>query len=159
MSYEAIAAGYNRLYGEEQLKKAGLIRNCVRVKKTDLLLDVGCGTGIGSSLFSCNKIGIDPSPKLLLRAAMPAVKGRAEKLPFGCMFDIVISVTAIHNFRNPEKGILEMKRVLKRNGTAAITVLKKSAKHHNICALIRKHFIVKKEVDEGKDTIYFCKRA
>lgn len=160
MDYDSLARSYDSLYGEEQLKKANLIKKNISVKKTHLLLDVGCGTGIVSSVFSCNKIGIDPSAKLIKQALMPTIKGNAENLPFGNeTFDFVLCVTAIHNFNDQEKGILEMKRVLKKKGTLVISSLKKSEKFKKIDELIRKHLLVGNETSEEKDRIYFCKKS
>ncbi len=159
MDYDKIAKGYNELYGAEQLKKAKAIKKCLKVKKSDRMLDVGCGTGISSSVFNCRKIGIDPSARLLKQAKIKTIKGKAEKMPFrDNEFDIVICVTAIHNFSNPKKGIEEMKRVLKDKGKIAVTLLKKSSKFSKISALIKENLKIRKIVDEGKDAIYFCSR-
>ena len=46
--YDNISKSYNQLYGEEQKKKLDIIKDCVHVKKSYKLLDVGCGTGISS---------------------------------------------------------------------------------------------------------------
>ena len=62
--YNKISKGYNELYKEEQLKKLGIIKNNIKIKNGDLLLDVGCGTGLSSD-FGCKVIGIDNSLELL----------------------------------------------------------------------------------------------
>lgn len=159
MDYDKIANGYDELYGEEQLRKAEIISKNIKVKKNDKLLDIGCGTGIASSAFDCEKIGIDSSVELLKQASMPVVEGNAEQLPFNDEeFDIIICVTAIHNFSDPEKAINEMDRVVKNDGKIIITLLKKSAKFNNIDELIRKKLKVKKIIMEEKDAIYFCEK-
>ena len=62
--YDSIAPGYDELYAEEQRIKLGIIKENLDIKTNDLLLDVGCGTGLSSD-FDCEVIGIDPSMELL----------------------------------------------------------------------------------------------
>jgi len=141
MKYNDIAKSYDKLYGEEQIKKVKLILENISIKKTDWLLDVGCGTGVSTSLFECNKIGIDPSEKLIFQAVkrIPAIIGKGEELPFNDgIFDIVVCITAIHNFEDYKKGISEMKRVCKEGGRIIITLLKKSEKFEEIKKAIEK---------------------
>ena len=61
--YNSIAKGYDELYSEEQEIKHRIIKENLKIKNTDLLLDVGCGTGLLD--FNCNTIGMDPSFELL----------------------------------------------------------------------------------------------
>ena len=119
--YDHIAAGYEELHREEQEKKIALVKKFVKAKEADLLLDVGCGTGITSN-FPCRVVGIDPSEKLLERFKAPlakkaeAVLAAAEDIPFRAeYFDIVISITALQNFDDAEQGLKEMHRVGKKN--------------------------------------------
>jgi ubiquinone/menaquinone biosynthesis C-methylase UbiE len=150
--YDKIADGYDELHKEEQLKKARIIKDSLDIKKTDYLLDVGTGTGFALELFDCRKVGIDPSPKLLKKARTPVIKGKAESLPFpDKIFDIVISITAIHHFDDIEKGLKEMKRVAKDK--VAFSLLKKSKKFEDIKKLIKKNFKIEKEINEGKDLV------
>ena len=141
---------YNLLRTQEQLKKTKIILSELGNHRT---LDVGCGTGISSCLFS-DIMGIDPSEPLLSENPYPHIKGIAEELPFkNEEFEQVISITAIHNFNNIEKGLKEIKRVGKKYG---LSVLKRSAKFDEIKQLINKHFTIKKEIDEGIDVIFIC---
>ncbi len=164
--YDKIAKGYDGLHKEEQLNKLRIIKNHIKLNKSTKLLDVGCGTGISSD-FDCHVVGIDPSIELIKiarkkekkknktkKSKKTFIKGKAEQLPFGRNeFDIVISITAIHNFTNIEKGLKEMKRVGKKK--FIITILKKSKKLPKIKRLIKKHFNIKKKIQETKDIIYF----
>ncbi|HDD70792.1 MAG TPA: methyltransferase domain-containing protein [Candidatus Woesearchaeota archaeon] len=159
MDYDSISTGYDELYGEEQIKKAELILQNIYVRKTDWLLDVGCGTGISTELFECNKIGIDPSERLVCQAVkrIPAIIGKGEELPFNdAVFDVVICITAIHNFDDYRKGISEMKRVCRKNGRIIITILKKSKKAEEIKKFAKEKLIIEKEVEEEKDLILIC---
>jgi len=152
--YDKISKGYNELHGEEQLKKVNIILNNIRLKKSDKLLDVGCGTGLYLDLFKCDITGVDPSEELLKQCSHKTIKSSAERLPFkDNSFDWVISITAIHNFKDIEKSLEEIKRVGKKK--FVFSVLKKSKKFDYISNLIRKKFKIKKIVIEEKDIIFF----
>ncbi len=155
MHYDAIAKGYNELYEQEQLNKLSIIKNNIKINKDTKILDVGCGTGI-SSKFDCFVIGVDPSIGLIKQNNYQKIIGIAETLPFkNNSFDYVISVTAIHNFKNIKKSINEIKRVGKEN--FVFSVLKKSKKFEFIKNSIQKNFNIEKVIEECKDTIFFCK--
>mgnify|MGYP001573398351 CR=1 FL=1 len=153
--YNQISKGYDELYGEEQLKKLGIIKSSLDIKNNDLLLDIGCGTGI-SSEFNCKVIGVDPSIELLKQNKKIGVNSIAENLPFkDSIFNFVISVTAIHNFDNVKKSLEEMKRVGKNN--FVFSVLKKSGKFDEIKNSIKKYFKIDGIIEEDKDMIFFCR--
>lgn len=150
--YDSIAEGYDELHKEEQLKKIRIIKDNLKIKKSDFLLDVGTGTGFALDMFNCKKIGIDPSPKLLKKANSKVIKGKAEALPFpDKTFDIVMSITAVHHFDDIKKGLKEIRRVAKDR--VAFSLLKKSSKLKEIKNLIDTFFKIKKEIDEDKDLI------
>jgi ubiquinone/menaquinone biosynthesis C-methylase UbiE len=158
--YKLIAKGYDELYGEEQKIKHRIIKENLGIKNTDLLLDVGCGTGISD--FDCKIIGIDPSIELLQQnkdevknKKIKKILARAENMPFkDNVFDKVISVTSMHNFGNIEKGIKEIKRVGKK--IFAFSILKKSSKFDFIEKTIKNNFNIKKIIDGKKDWIFIC---
>ena len=159
--YDEISSGYEELHKEEQIKKVSLIKNYLKVKASDKLLDVGCGTGLTTESWDCKRYGVDPAPKLLERARqkdkIEYKLAPAEKIPYpDGFFDIVISITAIQNFEDIEKGLKEIKRVGKNK--FVLSFLKKSSKKDMIDKLIRKLFKVKEVVEEEKDMIYFCRR-
>ena len=148
------------MHREEQLKKVELIKNYLKVKDSDKLLDVGCGTGLTTEPWDCKRYGVDPAPKLLERArgkeGIEYKLAPAEKIPYpGNFFDVVISITAIQNFQDIEEGLREIKRVGKNK--FVLSFLKKSTKKDLIDGLIRKLFKVEKVIEEDKDLIYFCK--
>lgn len=152
--YDEIAEGYEELHKEEQLKKVDIIARAIKVKKDDLLLDVGCGTGITTRLWNCKRIGLDSAIKLLKRAVNGFyVNAEAEHIPFkDKSFDIVISVTAVQNFNDVGRGLKEIKRVAKDR--IVISVLKRSEKFDRIKRLIKDSFNIEKEIDEDKDVIF-----
>ncbi len=149
MEYED-ADLYNTLRTEEQLAKTRILRRELGDHKT---LDVGCGTGISSSLFS-DVVGIDPKQTLLDANPYPHVRASAEEIPFGDNeFEVVIAVTSIHNFSDIKKGLDEMKRVGKRFG---FSLLNASKRTKECISMIQERFIVDKIIDEQTDTIIIC---
>ncbi len=165
--YDEISDGYEELHREEQLKKIALIKKHLKVNPKEKLLDVGCGTGLTTTAWQCIRYGVDPALKLLAKAQQKESKHKnskagvkytlasAEYLPFrDNEFDIVISITAIQNFQNIEKGLREIKRVGKNK--FVLSFLKKSLKKGLIDGLIRKIFKVTNLLEEEKDLIYFC---
>src|SRR3989338_977682 len=133
MDYNTISKSYDSLYKEEQLKKLNLISKILKVKKSDKLLDIGCGTTISTNYFKCISIGIDPSLELLKLGKGKRIHASAESLPFkDKSFDIILAVTSIHNFSNVDKAIEEIKRVSNDNARIVITLLRKSNKFDEI---------------------------
>jgi ubiquinone/menaquinone biosynthesis C-methylase UbiE len=159
--YNTIAPGYEELHEKEQLKKLNLISQYIKPEPNDRLLDVGCGTGISTRFWKCKRAGIDPAQQAVRIAQKRDPDGNyliasAENIPFpDKSFDLVISITAVHNFKNPEKGLSEIKRVAK--GRVVLSVLKKSARFSQIKSLIKKLFAIEKELEEDKDIIFIGK--
>jgi ubiquinone/menaquinone biosynthesis C-methylase UbiE len=156
--YDEIATGYEELHKEEQLKKIELIKKYFRVKKAYRLLDVGCGTGLTTEPWNCIRYGIDPSKKLLDRARhKDEIKYKlasAENIPYeDHFFDIVISITAIQNFDDIEKGLKEIKRVGKEK--FILSFLKKSPKRYIIEDLIEKIFDAKEFIEIQENQRFF----
>jgi ubiquinone/menaquinone biosynthesis C-methylase UbiE len=155
--YAQIAQGYEELHREEQLGKLKHVLERLPYQKTDKLLDAGCGTGLSSLLFTCRKFGIDPTFELLQQAKqrMPVVQGVAEQLPFkDNSMDIVICLTALHNFADPQRALLEMKRVC--TGRFAISILKRAKAFDHLMRLVSETFTVKEMLEDPKDIILFC---
>ena len=156
--YDSISKGYEELHREEQLKKLEVIKKFLEISPQYKLLDVGCGTGLTTSCWKCKCYGLDPSKKLLAKAKakyknITFKQAPAEELPFkDNFFDVVISVTAIQNFQDIEKGLLEIKRVGKDK--FVLTFLKKSKKKLKIDRLIKKYFKIKNIIEEDYDLIY-----
>lgn len=93
--------------------------NCSRTA-SQTILDVGFGNGsftqAVSARFPCSKItAIDISiPKLFSSGNITFIKGNVEQLPFDSQsFDLVFSVLSLHHWKEKNKGINEIYRVLK----------------------------------------------
>ena len=153
--YKLISPGYDELYEEEQKIKLNIIKDNLKIKNSDVLLDVGCGTGMSSD-FECEVIGIEPSLELLKQNKNNnKILAKAENMPFkDKVFNKVISITSIHNFDDIGKGIREIKRVGKTD--FAFSILKKSKNFGIIEMEIKKNFKINKIIDGKKDWVYIC---
>jgi len=93
------------------------------------ILHVGCGDAMHTTKLGLRGIvgvGLDPSPQMLAQAAesvavhkvpVHLVRGIAETLPFhDNSFDRVLCESAIDHFADPQLGMREMARVLRRDG-------------------------------------------
>lgn len=155
--YNQISEGYEELHKEEQLKKLEIISKYIKPKKTELLLDVGCGTGLTVERWNCIRVGADPAIGLLEKAKLKNknifyINSEAENLSFkDSSFDFVISITAMQNFHNIQKGIKEIKRVGRKR--FVLSALKRSGKIEEIKKIVNRTFKVKKIIEEDKDLI------
>jgi len=92
------------------------------------ILEVGCGPGDFAALISGRRIlCVDPSEKLLAAARERLGKkaefkqGEAENLPIDAdIFDRVFCSFSFRDFRDKEKGLREIFRVLRRDGILVI---------------------------------------
>ena len=97
----------------------------------DKLLDVGCGSGLFSSLArakGADVTGIDASAALLELAkernpAISFLTGEMEDLPFAdSAFDVVCGFNSIQYAESVKHALIEAKRVLKEKGKLAIMI-------------------------------------
>jgi ubiquinone/menaquinone biosynthesis C-methylase UbiE len=102
----------------------------------DLVLDIGCGSGVSLDLArqaGAVVYGVDPSPAMVSRAArrVPQAilrQGSAEKLEFADgQFTHVWTISSFHHWADTEKGIAEAFRVLGDRGTFLIVESKLKA--------------------------------
>jgi len=111
-----------------------LIMNLLKPKRSEAILDAGCGTGVftvdilasGSSV-----VGLDLSLPMLARAGrkldrlpFQRVLGDIVCLPFmESSFDKVVSVTALEFIEDAKEAVGEMFRVTQRGGTIVVASL------------------------------------
>lgn len=160
--YDEIAPGYDELHKQEQLNKLNYILAKLPsdfLSDVETVLDVGCGTGVSSDFFAEMGLkvkGIDPSKGLIEQnktGKSELIKASAENIPFeDNKFDLVVSFTAIQNFDDLEKGLLEMRRVGKVK--FILTFLKTVEKSSDINIKIQEIFDVKEFCTDDKDKYY-----
>lgn len=86
------------------------------------VLDLGCGPGRGLGLLKeagYRPVGGDFSPRMVHRARARhpgVVRLDAIRLPFGPVFDGIVSTNAFHHFPDAEESLREMRRVLRPGG-------------------------------------------
>ncbi len=149
--YSDIASGYDRLHGEEQLKKLRLIGKHFKPKAP--LLDIGAGTGIAINFFNVDGVALDPSEGLLNQYGGKKVIGSAESIPLpDKAFNSVVSLTALHHVKDIDKAIREIKRVSKDGCDYAFSILKKAKNFNELKSKLELNFDLI-EIDEEKDLI------
>ena len=110
--------------------------NLVKEAKPKTILDIATGTGdLAINLVGTGAkriVGLDISPGMLavgkdkvaerkLQETIEMVIGDSENLPFeDKSFDAVTVAFGVRNFENLEKGLVEINRVLKPNGTFVV---------------------------------------
>jgi len=135
-SLEFHKARYGGEFAFDELRWAR-IRPCVRMVGAErrrlgrplAVLDVGCGDGTASTLFSegGNKVfGVDLVPEFVARAKERGIEAQVadvskDPLPFGAAaFDVVYAGALIEHLYNPEFFLGECRRVLKEGGVVIL---------------------------------------
>jgi SAM-dependent methyltransferase len=107
--------------------------NRLEIEPGERILDLGCGTGVLIQRLlqvtpEIQVFGIDPCAEMLeiakqkLPESVDLKVSSADNLPFPSnYFDVVVSTSAFHYFRDPSQALQEAKRILKRNGRLVIT--------------------------------------
>lgn len=148
--YDKIARIYNALYGREQKLKFKEVLKVLNVGNSNIILDVGCGTGL---LFNHIKnsarliVGVDLSLmnlKIALRRIKEGklnnillIRADADFLPFkNGVFDKVFAITLLQNMPNPTLTIHEILRVARDDSILILTGLKKFFSKDNFSRLL-----------------------
>jgi SAM-dependent methyltransferase len=130
--YGRLAEEYDRRWARYvQASVAGTLARIDLAGVRDAL-DVGCGTGAllerAARAHPGGYVGVDLSSDMLgaarrkLGSRVGLVAGSAAALPFRSLaFDLVVSTSALHHWRDPDAALAEMRRVLRPGGRVAIT--------------------------------------
>lgn len=175
--YDRLANAYETLYRDEQILKIKLALEAIQMGSSDIVLDVGCGTGflfdyIGNLVDLI--VGVDMSPVLLKvaanrykcqsnRSSVCLVRVDADYLPFsGKVFDKVFVFTLLQNIVDPNKALREMVRVARSGSTIVVTGLKKSFSEEGfknilIRAGLKSTVLISRE--QAKDVIAVCRKV
>ena len=116
-------------------KRSRFIFEEIEKRKPKIILDIGCGRGFYIKSLSFYKFpkkifGIDINEKYLLEAKkncqdkrITIKKGSIYSLPYpNNYFDFIICSELLEHLNDDKRGLKELNRVLKKNGTIAITV-------------------------------------
>jgi SAM-dependent methyltransferase len=115
------------------------------------VLDVACGTGYGTAMLDA--VGVDLSLEALRYARRhPAryVAADAARLPFGRVFDSVVSFETIEHVPDPARFVEECARVLKPGGLFLVSTpnrdlwsprSSKPLQRHHVKEFTRKEFL------------------
>ena len=102
------------------------------LEAVDILLDIGCGNGKAARLAAeiCTSgkvVGIDPTTAMIRIARKTTDEnytnlefrtGCAEKIPYPHeSFSIAIAINSLHHWQDYKKGLLEVDRVLRPDGS------------------------------------------
>jgi len=135
--YDLTAHLYDMQYAEEQTAKIEAAVNSENLEKCNMVLDVGCGTGLLFDYVADRAkaiVGLDISRRILFQAKERAKKfpnthlilADADNMPLKeNIFDYAFAVTLIQNMPNPLKTLNEVKRVTVEAAVFVVTGLKK----------------------------------
>ncbi len=135
--YDATAHIYTMRYAEEQTAKIEVALDRTRIEEENVILDAGCGTGLLYDHITHRgetTVGLDISKRILLQAKKRTKKMRnahliladVDNIPIkDKIFSHVFAITLLQNVPNPNKTLLEIKRVAKEDAFLIITGLKK----------------------------------
>jgi ubiquinone/menaquinone biosynthesis C-methylase UbiE len=159
--YDQTAWIYDQRYREIQEEKYRTLLSKIAFKKTDLILDAGCGTGILLEKITQKHtaVGLDFSKKML-RIARSKIKSsnliRADlnSLPFkDKVFSKILGVTVMQNIEHPQIVVREIARTLKKKGLTALSTLKKKSTKKEIQELVENAGLKAKEIYEVSEDI------
>ena len=167
--YNKTSKTYDLLHREEQTRKYKAVLRAFYTLKDHWILDVGSGTGLLVEVADPGSyiIGVDCS-KSMLRQAKRKYGNRqdflcvdADHLPFDeRTFDTIFSFTLLQNMPDPEKTIVEMRRVAKEGSEIVLSATKKAFTEASfLCLLNEKKLVMSKFIDdeELKDYVLVCK--
>ncbi len=123
--YDKTAKHYNKRYTEAQFLKYSVLDS---LNIEELVLDLGCGTGLLATHLKRSVVGIDLSFEMCkLVKQEKVVCGDIDFLPFkDKTFSSVLSFTVLQNLPKIDLTIREIKRVAKSNSLLVLTILKKA---------------------------------
>ena len=149
--YDYSSDAYDTLYRDEQeakIRTALSTLENVPAEKLDLVLDVGCGTGLlfRHIIERANLlVGLDMSRNLLEKASIKIsckaalILADADHMPFTeGSFGTVFAITLLQNMPDMNVTLREIDRVAKRNALIIATGLKKSFEKREFLTLLRK---------------------
>ncbi|HAX47882.1 MAG TPA: methyltransferase domain-containing protein [Ignavibacteria bacterium] len=120
----------NRLFRFIENKRIRVLITEADIRPDDNVLEVGCGAGHILERINCGRLtGIDISPVQIQRAKArlgskaKLIEAEGERLPFPDQsFERILCTEVFEHVLEPEKLLIEMKRVLKDDGIISLSV-------------------------------------
>lgn len=168
-NYDNTARIYDEQYREEQSLKISFTLKRVMPKVSDIVMDVGCGTGMLFEYLHDYKllVGVDPSTNMLKKAKrrtrkgsnMELVLGDIEALPFrGDSTDVVYCISVLQLMNDPRNGLEEILRVLKKKGSFAVTLIRKARFAQHLDKFVRGAVVELYDSESMKDVFLIGQR-
>lgn len=136
-----------------------IIKKEFRLERKEKILDIGCGTGTLTPLFSSQHyLGVDINPQLIAFAKknyqqqFKVMDATNLRLPANS-FDQAVIIGVLHHLsdKNFEKACQQMKKVLKKNGQALIIEAIPSLYRFNLLNRLFRSLDAGKEIRVLKD--------
>jgi len=120
----------NRLFRFIENKRIRVLITEADIRPDDNVLEVGCGAGHILERINCGRLtGIDISPVQIQRAKArlgskaKLIEAEGERLPFPDQsFERILCTEVFEHVLDPQKLLIEMKRVLKDDGIISLSV-------------------------------------
>ena len=131
--YDALSAGYDELYGEEQNKKHAKVLQVIGKRQFNIIVDVGCGTGKLLELIAPRSklaLGIDLSVQMLSRGKQGTtglgiqwIRADASHLPLqDHIVDGITSVSMTESGRVLDEHFSEISRIATEDALMVMTI-------------------------------------
>jgi ubiquinone/menaquinone biosynthesis C-methylase UbiE len=165
--YNQISEGYTQLHGGEQREKYQTALEALDGFHTDLVVDVGCGTGLFINMVTGKVgeiVGVDSSKEMVKKAnCVKSENGHvvlcdADNLPFGeTTFDTAVAFTLLQNVVDPSITIRQITSTLKPSSRAVLTALKTERSREAFVNLIEDAgLLVARILDEDRVNEYIA---
>jgi ubiquinone/menaquinone biosynthesis C-methylase UbiE len=168
--YDQISEGYTQLYGDEQRGKYRTALDVLDCSHTDLVVDVGCGTGLFVKMVAGKVgyvVGVDSSQEMVKKTNglklenVDVILCDADYLPFrGKTFDTAVAFTLLQNVVDPSITIRRITSTVKSHSQVVLTTLQKDSSREAFVTLIEDAGLnVTRIIDEEnvKDFIAVCR--
>jgi demethylmenaquinone methyltransferase/2-methoxy-6-polyprenyl-1,4-benzoquinol methylase len=145
--YDTTAKAYDSRYSEIQHRKYLEVFSKIKIQNSDIIIDVGAGTGLLLDFLHNNKENIfccDLSFNMLKEGKKKHSQNQfvcadSEFLPFrDSSADLITSFTVLQNLPNPFSTLKQILFILKDKGTLILTALQKKYRTKDLEKLIAK---------------------
>ena len=137
--WNEVAPFYHKRWARDEVGPFDVTKKLLelsKIKKGNSVLDLACGTGLVTKKIlkkigdDGDVFGVDSSDSALkiakkwvgVKKNVHFVRGDAETIQFNTKFDAITCQFALFFFPNEQKVLRNMKKLLKKNGTIAMTV-------------------------------------